>query len=324
MKKLALFVIACYFSTSLLAYPISPKPLRKLVIESENIVWAYVADIGTVKKTKKQDYGWDRDYAMIIVKELLQGKLSSDTLKVYFTSGMICPAPGVFYKGETVLAFLDKREKEEGYDVHALSYGVKHGLTTQEFAVYKSRITEMQALIKSGEVTRCNECVLEWLVKCAEQKCTRWEGTYELSPHSDFMSYYDSDRQIQKDIFLSTPQRERLFDALMTVDSIDYSDMGLVDIIKGTNDSLLLDFLKTRLPRVHQDYFWPAKDIMDRIVELTGNANLEKLAKDFHDVYFDYSEKGKNTCKRILLDFITQMKSIELKKIISVAGAGNA
>lgn len=324
MKKLALFFIACCFSTSLLAYPISPRPLRKLVIESENIVWAYVADLGTVKQTKKKDYDWDKDYATLIIKERLQGNLSADTIKVFFRSGLICPAPGVFFKGETVLAFLDKHEKGEGYNVHALSYGVKHGLTEQEFAIYKIRITEMQDLIKSGEATKCNDCILEWLVKCAEQKCTRWEGTYELSPQSDFMSYYDRDQHIQKDIFLSKLQRERLFSALMTVDSINYDDIGLIDIVKGMNDSMLLDFLKVRLPRVHQDYLWPAKDIMDRIVELTGSPELEKLAEEFNDVYFDYSEKGKNSCKKILSDFIGRMKTVELKKIASVTGPGNA
>ena len=324
MKKLLLLIAAFCFFTSVFAYPISPRPLRKLITESEYIVWAYVAKIGSKKPNKKQEYIWDRDYAVIIAKEQLQGKLPADTIKVYFSSGMVCPAPGVFFEGETVLVFLDKGEKSDGYEVHALSYGVKHGLSPQDYTIYKTRITEMQDLIITGEAKKCNECVLEWLVKCAEQKCTRWEGTYELSPHSDFMSYYDRDQYIQKDIFLNNAQRKRLFDVLITVDSMDYSDMGLVDIVKGMNDSLLLDFLKSRLPRVNEDYFWPAKDIMDRIVELTGNSELEDLAKKFNTFYYDYTEKGKTNCKKILSDFIAKMRTAELRKAVSVAGNGNA
>ena len=324
MKKILLFFIASSLSTLLFAYPITPRPLRKLIMESECIVWVYVAEVGSARQTNKNDYDWNGDFARIIIKETLQGKLNSDTIMVFFSSGMICPAPGVFFEGEEVLAFLDKREKKDGYIVHALSYGVKHNLTKQDYGIYKDRINEMQKMLQSGETKECNENIVAWLVKCAQQKCTRWEGVYELSPQSDFMSYYDRDQNIQRDIFLTTPQRNNLFAVLMTVDTLDYSDMPLADIVKGINDSLLLDFLKSRLALVHEEFLWPATDIMHRIVDLTGNNELETLVKKFETVYFDYTVKGKKESKKILSDFIIKMKTINLKKISRASGEWNA
>ncbi len=324
MKKLLLLLATFSFSAVCFAYPITPRPLRKLIIESEYIVWAYVLEVGEKKQKNKHDNDWDRDFATLVVKEILQGKLTSDTITVFFSSGMICPAPGTFYKGETVLTFLDKREKKEGYEVHALSYGVKHELSASEYSIYKNRIQEMQQLLQTGEAKDNHEKIINWLVTCAGQKCTRWEGLYELSPHSDFMSYYDRDQQSRKDLFLSSSQKNNLFTVLLAIDTLDYSDIPLADIVRGVNDSLLLDFLKTRLTRVHEEFIWPAAGIMQRIVELTGNTELETVAEKFQNVYFDYSDKGKQESKQLLSDFINRMKNTSLKKIALASGDWNA
>ena len=208
MKKIFSLLLITFFSTSLFAYPITPRPLRKLIIESENIVWAKVIEMGSIKPDKKNVNIWERDYALIKVKEILKGNLEQKTIKVYFCSGMICPAPGVFYEGEEEC---DPRRKDEQ--------------------------------------------ILEWLVKCAEQPATRWEGVYELSPQSDLMSFYDRENSIRKDIFLSTAQKHRLFDALFTTDTLQYFDIPLIDIVNGINDSAILVLLKSRVIEDRQRIF---------------------------------------------------------------------
>lgn len=324
MKKLLLLITICGLSTVCFAYPITPRPLRKLVIESESIVWAYVAETGTIKQKKKQDYISERDFATLIIREQLQGKLSSDTITVFFSSTMICPAPGVFFKGETVLAFLDKDKKNDSYSVHALYYGVKHGLTVADYDIYKNRIREMQEYIHAGIAKENNEKIINWLVKCAEQKCTRWEGVYELSPHSDFMSYYDQDQQSRKDLFLNSAQKKNLFAVLLATDTLDYSDIPLVDIVRGANDSLLLNFLKARLQMVDKKYPWMAIDIMQRIADLTGNSTLENLADEFKSMYFKSTDDSEEKTKKLLADFIEQMKNADLKKTAIATGNWNA
>ncbi|HEY6504492.1 MAG TPA: hypothetical protein VIZ28_11005 [Chitinophagaceae bacterium] len=323
MKRLLLLLTVLSFSNFLFAYPITPCPLRKLVVESEYIVWATVLDAGSLKRTKKNEHVWERDFARIVIHEILQGKLKSDTILVYFTSGMICPAPGVLYEEETALVFLDKREKEDGYEIHALSYGVKHGLSETEYAIYRTRIKEMQTIIKDYDKKECTDVILDWLVKCAAEKCTRWEGVYELSPSSHFMSYYDHGETFRREIYLSSQQRKQLFEVLLAIDTLSYADMGLADITRGINDSALLEFLKVKLTRVEGPYFWEAKDIMRRIADLTDNNELRNILKKADDLYSAYTDEEKAEVKKILSDFIDAMKKASLKRNPTAFGDGN-
>ncbi len=321
MKKLLLLLVSAIVSASVFAYPITPRPLRKLIIESEYIVWGKVIKVDVLKpdKKKERDY-WDREYALVAITETLQGKLNTDTLRVFFTSGMICPAPGVLYEGEDALVFLDKKEKSNDYFIHALSYGVKHGLGPQEYATCKDRITEMQAILRTQDSKDCNETVVNWLVKCAEQPATRWDGLYELSPGSDFMSYYDRGESISRNIIISTANRKKLYDVLMLVDTLSYSDIGLADISMGINDSALLSFMKAKLLLFENDeYYWIAASVMERIVTLTGNEELEKLVEKLRGIY-GYTEKDKKDAKEIFDRFIIKMKDVPLKTSLASSG----
>lgn len=323
MKKITALLFSIVFSLTLLAYPISPRPLRKLITESQYIVWGKVLEVGSVKETKKNKDVWERDFAVIAVQEKLQGKLTADTVKVFFCSGMICPSPGVFYENEEVLAFLDKKEKGDGFYVHALSYGVKHGLSPQEYGFYKERITEMQVMIANEHEIKCSPQLISWLIKCAEHSSTRWDGLYELSPQSDFMSFYDRGELACKETYLTTNLRKKLFDVLISIDTLNYSDLALVDITTGVNDSLLLDFLKSRLLRVDTTYYWPADDIMNRIAALTGSEELAALSKKFSDVKYSYKEEEKEQAKNIFKEFINKMQTVGLKNKKGVSGNYN-
>lgn len=309
-------LLVASFSYTLFAYPITPRPLRKLITESENIVWAKVLEVGEMKPSKKSDYTWDLDYALIQITEILKGNLKEETVKVYFCANMICPAPGVFYEGEQVLAFIDKREKADGFQVHALSYGVKHGLSLQGYEIYKSRIREMQKIEDECDLRKKDDQILDWLVKCAESPVTRWEGVYELSPKSDFMSYYDRGDRVRKDISLNTSQRQRLYDALFATDTLDYSDMALVDMVTGINDKALLDLLKSGLSKLEKEYNWSARFIMERIIGLTGNTELEDLLEEFSKINYGYKDEDRQKAKKTLELFIDKMKGVEVKQKI--------
>jgi hypothetical protein len=323
MKKLLLLLVSATISVSVFAYPITPRPLRKLIIESEYIIWGHVLEVGYLKpgKKDKNDSYWGRDYAVIAITETLQGKIKTDTIRVFFTAGMICPAPGVFYEGEQALAFLDKKEKTNDYQVHALSYGVKHGLDQQEYTTYKKRITEMQAILRTQDNKTCNEAVIDWLVKCAEQAATRWDGLYELSPGSDFMSYYDHGESISRDFIITIANRKKLFDVLILIDTLNYADIALADMSVGINDSLLLAFMKSKLLLFDETDYWTAAEVMERIVLLTGDTELEKLVEKLKDVYFGDTEKEKKEAKELFKSFIIKMKGTPLK--ISVMATGD-
>jgi hypothetical protein len=80
-------------------------------------------------------------------------------------------------RGERYLFFLDPREKGEGYEVDDEGYGIKQ-LSDEDLKVYLERIKELAEIV--GREPEDKAAVVEWLVRCAEQPATRWEGSYEL------------------------------------------------------------------------------------------------------------------------------------------------
>jgi len=96
-----LFFLLIGVLQNIFAYPITPRPLRKLVIESEYIVYVDVIKIETCEKVK----GWgELKTAVLSVTEVLQGEINNKTIEVLFTPGLSCPAPANYEKGTSVLA----------------------------------------------------------------------------------------------------------------------------------------------------------------------------------------------------------------------------
>lgn len=322
MKKLSLFVLSVIFFHQLHAYPITPRPLRKLVIESDCIIQAYVIELGTekVKKEKKKkrfDYDAVKSYALLLVREVWQGKINIDTLKIYYPAGLICPAPPRFEEHTEIIAFLD--QADDGFSVHALSYGVKTFFQKDGVTSYKDRILEMQKILQQKDSKEKYNTTIEWLVTCAENPHTRWEGIYELSPTSDFMSYYDQDNDSPKGIYISSEHRQRLFTALLATANPGYEELGLVDLCKGIDDTRLLTFLKNTLIKKDEENLWVAGYFMQKILQFITNEEMEKISEEF-DKYYGHTKEEKERKKQLLKEFIEKMKSAEQKPALFSSG----
>jgi len=313
MKKLLLFMFCIIICHHLQAYPITPRPLRKLVLESNCIIQAYVIELGTekVKKGKKKrqfDYVDVRSYALLLVREVWQGKVATDTLKLYYPAGLICPAPPRFEEHSEIVAFLDYGDND--FSVHALSYGVKTFSQKEGITAYKDRIVEIQKILQQKDSQEKYHTTIEWLVTCAENPHTRWEGVYELSPTSNFISYYDQDNDSPKGIYISNEQRQRLFTALLNTAAPGYDELGLADLCKGIDDTRLLNFLKTSLIKTDEEDLWLAGYFMQRIAQLYNNDEITKLYTEFDNYAgFDKDEKEKKIL--LLKKFIEKIKSTE-------------
>jgi hypothetical protein len=276
-----------------LAYPISPQPLRKLVMESPFII------VGQVKKIEKVKSG---EYPPIVLHraviyplEVLQGDLEAARIEVVFNPGMICPAPPVYIANTTVLAFLEK--KLDGYRTHALSYGAKT-LDEPALDVYRARIKEMQAILKMEDEKEQRAATVEWLVKCVEEKATRWEGAYELMPESDFMSFYDQDLPDSYALALSASQRERLKKVLLEDDYLDYEDFGLVDLVMPGNEEKVTDWLENQMLKLDESNFWLADFIMKRITKYNPDPELKAIFEaylEIEDTFIDYLIEGQQS-----------------------------
>lgn len=197
----------------LLAYPISPRPLRKLVLESEYIIVGYVSK--TYVKNNHKDI-WGSKVAKIAVLEILQGNIKEDTIEISFSPYMICPAPDRYYDSTFVLSFINKINGE--YQTCALSYGAKT-LKKEEIEIYKTRIFEIQNIMKIKDEEKQYQEIVEWLVKCAEIQTTRWEGVFELVYKGDFMPNNSKDKKKDFSNILNTSHKERLLISLLNSDT---------------------------------------------------------------------------------------------------------
>jgi hypothetical protein len=267
-------------------YPISPRPLRLLIEESEFIVWAHVRDIRTVKERGKK-YTFENTVAVLTVYEVLQGTLTAVEIEIPYPAGLICPAPPHFEKGTDVLVFLDRAKGV--YSVHALSYGVKE-LQGGEIAIYKARIAEMQQIMNIEDRDKKFLSTTEWLVKCAEERVTRHEGTYELSRGSDFMSYYDRNEGQPFQHALSDEQRVRLKSALLSSSGLSYADLGLIDLVYTTDAEGVCKDMLVKLKAFQENQLWYASEFMARInhykssprtLELTETFEAKRFADEF-------------------------------------------
>jgi hypothetical protein len=79
--------------------------------------------------------------------------------------------------GDSVLLFLKKSEESELLELTDFSDGIKK-MTPDKLASYEARIRELIGLFSAEKPNHSQ--IVEWLVRCAEDPNTRWEGTFEL------------------------------------------------------------------------------------------------------------------------------------------------
>ena len=156
----------------------APQPLRSLYNKNALIV---VARVGASKKMERDGSAMLMKTALTISRTL-KGQTRKPTIYVYhWTYGE--DAEQQFVIGNDLLLFLRRREDrithkvQDGYEVEYPGFGIKK-LSSAELDVYVARIKELEEIeqpdIDSPEIA-------EWLVRCAEEPATRWEGTSELA-----------------------------------------------------------------------------------------------------------------------------------------------
>ena len=285
MKTFFFLLTFIGLTNNIFAYPISHKTLRKLVSESQYIIVGYV--VNTFDKKKDKD-DWGFKIARIAVLENLQGEIKKDTIELEFNPNMICPAPARYFDSTYVIAFLDKDKKSSKFYTHALNYGSKT-LKKDEIDIYKLRILEIQQILKiSNKENQFSETV-EWLVKCTENETTRWEGTFELSPESNFMSYYSQDKKQNFKSVINSNQKGRLKKALLN--SNEMVDFGLVDLVYKDNNTQIEDFLFSKLKNLKEEEYWIADNFFNRLKYKNNSKEMNEVLEDFDKLQFEYDKK---------------------------------
>ena len=284
MRKSALLAFSIFFSLFAAAYPISPRPLRLLIMESEFIITGRVLRITDAPGSGKQkDHYLGTTAAVIEVSSVLKGSGFKDSIYVFFEPGMICPAPAQFFENTKVLVFLDRTKGK--YHVHALSYGAKT-LDDEGTAVYTSRINEMLDILDMPESQEKTNETIEWLVKCAENTYTRWEGSYDLHAESDFMSYYSNEGPNSFKYYLSEAQRTRLKNSLIKAESFQYSMLPLIDLTYRGSEKEMDELMEKFLATLDENQLWAAGEIMQRLQHKVNEDSYKKISSEFNDALY--------------------------------------
>lgn len=86
--------------------------------------------------------------------------------------------PAELKSGDRLLLFV-KEAEEENEAARLTDYrdGIKK-LSTEALSAYEARINDLRSIFSAKKISEAR--VIDWLIRCAEDPLTRWEGTYEL------------------------------------------------------------------------------------------------------------------------------------------------
>jgi hypothetical protein len=167
-----------------------PRPLRALYLESDRIVVAHIGETVPMEISFEAYYRKTTLKTTLYVTSTLKGEGDHYTLYVYHDNWVFsgdveqqdAQAKRNDFSGytpdDTLLVFLQRRKDGEDYEMADATYCVKK-LTDADLKIYTQRIEELAAIMLDAEPD--NARLVEWLVRCAEEPATRWEGAYELA-----------------------------------------------------------------------------------------------------------------------------------------------
>lgn len=155
---------------------VMPKPLRVLYKESALVAVARVGDSVEVKVEE----GTTLKKTALRITSLLKGESKERVVQLsYFIWGDVNEnSSNVFKKNDVLLVFLNPNDDGEGYAPADTERGLKK-LSPDDLKVYLQRLEELASIMRSKKPDPA--ALTEWLVRCAEEPATRWEGAYELA-----------------------------------------------------------------------------------------------------------------------------------------------
>lgn len=167
----------------------APLPLRQLHAESDLIVVGGFGETTAVELVRVNEGGTYENYLMrtdMKVSSTVKGDGNYSALHVYHVGWKYNGATSHLltqYKGaDGLLVFLKRREGGDGYEITDATSGIRR-LTSAALKVYVQRLEELDSIMRQEPPDRAR--IVEWMVRCAEEPATRWDGLYELSRSND-------------------------------------------------------------------------------------------------------------------------------------------
>ncbi len=168
-----------------------PQPLRVLYLQSPQIVIARLGKTEAIKPAdaeaaENQDSEATQLRTALLVSSTLKGETKPVVYVNHYTYGDYKDGLSSEEEGQTLLVFLRPQDEGEDFYVDDMSFGVKK-LSDADLKVYVQRIEELASIMKAEKPGETE--IVEWLVRCAEEPATQWEGAYELMSSSYMVDY---------------------------------------------------------------------------------------------------------------------------------------
>jgi hypothetical protein len=311
-KYMVTFYLLLASSSIAIAYPITPQTLRKLIEQSSYIVIARVdnpekgekwIDPKTGDTLLSYTFGGD-GLADLYIKEVLKGNTYTNHIQVTYEAGMSNPRPPFYPDTKTVIAFLNKEDSATTYYTYGLSYGTKIMESEAEMNVYKTRIVEYLEILKLKNKREKKQATIEWLVKCAENEYTRWNGVYDLSRQGHYIAFYDLSKDEKLYKKLNTSQILRLDSIYFATDTIGFTELCLVKLIPEEHHARLKAHLLRNLS--FADYFLQY-DITEQIIRIFPDKELKKIYEKLSDNRYD--KEKESVWRELIEQFIARAQN---------------
>jgi hypothetical protein len=191
-------LIATWSPRASSACPVAPPlPLRQLYKRSDLVGVARVGDSVGVARVGDSVVVARVDNGALVrttlhFSKLLKGENKERSVDLYrvWWRGEWEVSTGDYARDTTLLVFLKKRDAGEGYSPISYAEGVKN-LPKDQLKVYVRRLEELAPIMQRGKPDDAE--ITEWLVRCAEEPATRWEGAYELALNVELPEFADAD-----------------------------------------------------------------------------------------------------------------------------------
>jgi len=223
--------------------------------------------------------------AHLRVREVWKGEAPA-AIRVAFDPNYLCPAPPRYVAGKTVVAFLI--DADEVWETVALSYGT-HYPAPGETGDYRDRVREATALQSRSRLPDSER--LDWLVRAASRRATRWDGLYELMPQGDSLhSSYDQEiDQRAGSAQLTETQYQKLAMAFVERPSVDRTLPMFLSLFEGRPhhalDRAAMAALEGVLLRDRPP--WWIGEAMDLLLRRLGDAAPETRLAPLGETYDD-------------------------------------
>jgi hypothetical protein len=158
------------------------------------------------------------------ITSLLKGESKEKVVRLEHYAPLIANAKyaGEYEKGDALLVFLRRAEKGEAYVPADEERGLQK-LPDDDLKVYVRRIEELAVIMRNEKPDEA--ALAEWLVRCAEEPATRWEGAFELASNAS-LPQDPADEEATEDEENVEAETEAETDAPVVIDEEKQAEAG--------------------------------------------------------------------------------------------------